>query len=386
MASQQLDPKDFAIIEQVPIFVETVTGGKDGEPIHIDGEVLRQMANVNNERVVMGEPPVIHVGHNDDDKFSTKPVIGFMSDFITGVRNGLTTLYARFLVYPDQVDEIRKYPRRSIELNFGQKIISSIALLGSREPALDLGLLYQKDVQTMKFSKDTLSCEQDNILGDEKMDMSDEFKAKVLELLCETDMYKYFQAMSEKKDESADLEVKEDEKKVDEDKKDDEVKASDETMDEEVKKDEVVEEVKADEEKKEVKDEDKEAKKEDEEEDDNAKKFSAITAELEHYKLMFQRQEREKKLMVLESEGYCLDVASELADFDGLDEASFNRHLNTIRKFAKAAPVNKKFSVATISNGGSANVAKDVNVSRIEKIKAHALKNKITYQEAEKLI
>lgn len=383
MASQQLDPKDFSIIEQVPIFVETVTGGKDGEPIHIDGEVLRQMANVNNERVVMGEPPVIHIGHNDEDKFSTKPVIGFMSDFITGVRNGLTTLYARFLVYPDQVDEIRKYPRRSIELNFGQKIISSIALLGSREPALDLGLLYQKDVQTMKFSKDTLSCEQDNILGDETMDMSDEFKAKVLELLCETDMYKYFQALSEKKDESADLEVKEDEKKEE---NSEEIKASDETMDEEVKKDESVEEVKADEHKDEVVESEVDEKKEDEEEDDDAKKFSAITAELEHYKLMFQRQEREKKLMVLESEGYCLDVAAELEDFDGLDEASFNRHLNTIRKFAKAAPVNKKFSVQTLSNGGSANVAKDVTMSRIERVKAHALKNKMTYEEADKLI
>ena len=62
----------------------------------------------------------------------------------------MACLFARFLVYKDKINNIRDYPKRSIEIFTDSLIIPCCALVGSRQPATNIGLLYfTEDKKTM---------------------------------------------------------------------------------------------------------------------------------------------------------------------------------------------------------------------------------------------
>ncbi len=114
--------------------------------------------------------------------------------------------------------------------------------------------------------------------------------------------------------------------------------------------------------------------------DEKDKESYSLLEELSALKLKYLKSEREKTLMSLESEGCMFSVSDELTDTLDLNDEQFDKHLNRIRKFSQKAPIAQKFSVATLPSGGVPTSSVDMN--EIEKIKAHALKNQITFQQA----
>ena len=192
---KQLDADLFDKIDDVPIFHEN-KWDDDGEEFSFDASKLEKMVAINNSLVAKGEPPVIIVGHTDDTN-NEKPAVGFMDHFTLGMRNGLKTIFARFLIYKDQLGELKKYPKRSLEVN-PDLTIPAVALLGGNEPRLSLGVLYQNNKLAMKFSKGKFYATGVNKIGDEKMAVPEELKMAVLEVLSETDVFAFVKDMMEK--------------------------------------------------------------------------------------------------------------------------------------------------------------------------------------------
>jgi len=352
----ELDYADFETIENIPIFAEVEHEDAAGNPVVWDAERLEKIASVNNDRISLGEYPVIIIGHSDGEK--EDPAIGFIDNFTTGIRNGLVTVFAQLLVYKDKLNLLKSYPKRSLEVYQNSFIVPALALLGSNEPALDLGLLYKQQdrTQLLQFSSNKIFIETLNTFDndkDEKM-VSDELKNQILEVLAETDVFAYCRDLMEKNSQEPEI------------------------------KDEVKDEDMKDEEKDEPKDDSPEEVKDESEMDDEKKEKNAISAELASLKLKYQRSEREKALMCLEQDGHVFDLNEELEDVADMTEVQFDKHCNRIRKFSKKAPVNlRKFTVASVNNGGSSVPTKDMDVDAAKK---YAIENGVTFQAAYKLL
>lgn len=119
--------------------------------VKVDAIRLQRIADNSNRRVKetekTGIPSVI--GHTDDEKpESEQPkIVGFWKDFTVEplFNTGRKALWANHYVYKSKLDEVRNYPRRSVEFWANRDEIDPISLLGATTPERDLGLmLYEK--------------------------------------------------------------------------------------------------------------------------------------------------------------------------------------------------------------------------------------------------
>jgi len=393
MAKTELNIDDFVVIDEVPIFAEHADVAPNGDPYVIDGNTLNEIASVNNERVSRGEIPTLIVGHNEDDFYSEKPAVGFLDNFCTGIRHGVATLFARFLVYKDKAEVIREYPKRSIEFALDTLVIPACAMVGSREPRLDLGILYnsKSSNQILKFTADNkVSVERLNTYTKEDKQMvPEELKSQILAVLAETDVFAYIHQLMEDKAKETKEEIVDEVVATDEEDKVEDADKKEEFTDEAAKEsDDKAEEATDKEVKVEDKAEDKavveDEKVDEEDKDDKKKKFTSdAEAELADLKMKFTRVEREKKLILLNSEGYDFDVAAELEDVAEMTEPQFDKHLQRIARFTKKAPIGlKKFNVQSVNIGG-AMMNKEPNP---EEVKAYSLKHKCSFDVAYKTL
>jgi len=298
---------------------------------------IETIVRVNNDYVKAGELPVIHIGHNI--KAEEKPILGYFSNFTSGLRNGVATVFARLSVFKDKVAELKHYPRRSAEVRldpeWGERRwkMPGIALLGSHEPRLNLGLVYCSVDGAPKVA--TFST-------DEQM-VSDEFKEQVLSVLAMTDVFAWAHSQMSKPD--AGGEEKPDEQSDDSAKNNDSDRASEgeAAMD-----------------------------------DADKEKFSVMETELAQLRAKLRRTERKEKLVALEQTGAMFSVQEELDDTDELSDELFDKHLKRIERTAQKAPVNMHFSVAGVTAGGTATKpGPDVG-----KIQAYARQHNVTFEAA----
>lgn len=348
----------FEYVDDVPVFVEHEA--RDGYEAY-DKERLAKLVVINNQRINAGEPPVLIVGHTDgsDDE---KPVIGFVSKFKQGMRNGLSTVFAQFKVYADQIGEIKKFPKRSIEL-WNDEAVSAIALLGGNRPELDLGIRYGKGPKMlMQFSADKRKMKMSSLNNNtqdktgSEMEVTEDLKAAILEVLSETDVFAFVkQLMDEKKE------------PVDEEPAGDEAEPEKNSADEQPKEDDK------------PKDEAEGDKADDEEPSEEKKKYSRMAQELSEVKAMYRKSEREKALIGLQAEGYMFDLKEELADAGDMEDKHFQKHVGRIMRFSKKAPLHKKFDVAPITiGGGEHQPSKD----ELEAVKQFAIENNMPFGKA----
>lgn len=153
-ADAPFDRDVFEILPDVPVFAEHETTAKDGRRLRFGREELAAVCDRCNRRIrETGDYAAITLGHTPDpDSDRPQPdLVGFAGPFRIGTlgQPGARQRYAilaDFHVFRDQLDRVKRHPRRSPELwleeSFADMFLDPIALLGAEAPRLDMGLLY----------------------------------------------------------------------------------------------------------------------------------------------------------------------------------------------------------------------------------------------------
>lgn len=157
----QFPQDEFVTIPNVPVFAEHVTTSTKGRPLRYTRVELAAIAERCNRRIQeTGDYAALTIGHTPDaqETAAGKPMpdlVGFAGPFRLGtVGQGPKQRYAilaDFHVFKDEVDRVRKNPRRSPEVwledRYEDQFLDPIALLGAEAPRLDMGLLYARNRQ-----------------------------------------------------------------------------------------------------------------------------------------------------------------------------------------------------------------------------------------------
>lgn len=135
------------VVKEAPILDEHTLTDDDGNPvIELTESHLRAIAARNNRRMRnTGDIIPVVIGHTKDEEEEPKqpPIVGWASHLTVKPfgRTGKKAIYAKFRVPRNKVHLVNKYPRRSIELWLSDWKIDPISLLGATTPERDLGLL-----------------------------------------------------------------------------------------------------------------------------------------------------------------------------------------------------------------------------------------------------
>lgn len=294
------------------------------------------IVRVNNEYVSAGELPVIHVGHNTPK--DEKPILGYFSNFTKGLRNGVATIFAKLSVFKSKADELKHYPKRSAEVRldpeWGERRwkMPSLALLGSHEPRLNLGLVHFAHEGSPRTSFFSIA----GGIGDSVV--SDELKEQILSVLAMTDVFAWAHAQMKEADAGG-------EEKPGSEETNDSARASegDEAMD-----------------------------------DADKEKFAVMETELAALRAKLRRTERKEKLAALEQTGAMFSIDEELDDTDELSDALFDKHIKRIERTAQKAPIAMHFAVAPVSAGGTPQrVGPDP-----AKVQAYARQHNVSFEAA----
>ncbi len=349
-----LESDEFVSRDDVPLLHEyTDPGGRHVTPFDID-----KMVEVNNALVAAGELPVIHIGHNV--KGQEKPIKGYFSKFKSGIRDGLKTLFVRLSVFKDQASILREYPRRSAEF-YTEKSpdgvrgwhVPGVALVGSNEPRLKLGLVHCAAPESDLLNRFTME--------DAAPPISDELKEQILAVFAMTDVFAYCHEQMKKsatEAEAADAAgaTGDGTQPLGEEKPDGEPKTDDEPKP----------------------DGDSASEGDDEMNEKDKAEFTALQGRVAELTKAYTQSERHKSLMVLEGEGFMFTMDAELKDSEDMNDAQFLRHLERLKRTSTLAPIGKHFNTAPITSGGSSG-AKSIDPNRV---KAYAAQHKVTFQQA----
>lgn len=339
---------DFQVFEKdgyvhalhIPIFDEHERDG-----IKYDEARLSRIAENNNCRIAdTGDLVPLVPGHAPDGKpEEATTILGWASNFqigTWGIEQPRPCIFADFKFPLDMWEIARGLPRRSVELidyTTDQAFIDPIALLGGTTPYRDLGLLYSRK----KSSSTTIYRYE---LNGGSMD-----KEELVKLVCEcitnSDVGKW--AAEKMKCEASEKAA---EDKPAEDTADEDKPAEYEADDKEDKP--------ADE------DDDKEKLKN--QRDQEQRKYARLEAD---HKLLssrladLERKERistrKADLLGIEAEGVLFEMAEELDTVSDLDDKSYARHLDKMRKRYSRSPIGVKVPVQAMPAHG-------VNVSTTE--------------------
>jgi hypothetical protein len=138
----------------VVVFAEHVTQDSKGKEQKYDRQALQAIVDRCNYRIEdTGDYGVLVKGHNPDDPEAEQPpVLGFAGNYRLGVIGKKKPRYAIIADewhYKDTHEQVRKLPRRSVEIwmhqDMGERFFDPIACLGAETPRLDLGVKFAKD-------------------------------------------------------------------------------------------------------------------------------------------------------------------------------------------------------------------------------------------------
>jgi hypothetical protein len=355
--------QEFYTVEDVPLF-------HTDDEHDIDRQKLARLVQVNNDRYSRGELSCIVVGHTNKTN-QEKPCIGLVDHLDLRERNGIPTVYGRFQMYAENKEDLKRYPRRSIEIGLKSLEMPTVALLGGTAPAHELGLVMNEKGRTsdqlLIFSKEKMTVESLHTYESKGETMvSDELKLQILEVLGETDVFAFVQQLMDEKTKEANAEEAEEtgESKAEEfsEEKSDEKPEGDSEDKPEAKED---------------KSEDKAEKKPEAKEDEDKEKkefakYSMIEKENRTLKAQLMYFERQNKLTQLLHEGYAIDVQEELTDSADMTEPQFGKHLDRIRRFSKRAPVGFNFDTSRIDipkdTYSTLEIAKVQEIARAKKL------------------
>lgn len=149
----------FVLIRDVPVFVEHEAVIR-GQRVRFGRAELEALAERCNRRIEeTGDYVPLTLGHTPAPG-ENKPdpeVVGFAGPFRLGEYEGKPAILADFHIYREDLERVRKYPRRSPELwwedSVSESYLDPIALLGAETPKLDMGLLQYRRIGKRKHVK-----------------------------------------------------------------------------------------------------------------------------------------------------------------------------------------------------------------------------------------
>lgn len=361
---------EYVLRENVPIFHEVTQHDTKGE-LPYTSAVIDVIAAINNDRVNIGEPPVIAISHVSKTE---RPVVGFFGNFTTELRNGLKTIFATLAVYKDKAHLLAEFPRRSIEIiEEGEKkyVFNALALLGATEPALDLGVLTcsadRPKIGT--FSMDNEQAAAAGAAGAAEFTVDPEREKEILHVLAKTDIFAWAHAQMKM---AGDPDAQGEQEEMD-------AYEADKSADEKGEQGEEGQGAqKQDDSARESEGEEREQEKKAEKKTDD---FSAVSSENESLKKQVRTMKRREQLFALEREGHVFSVDDELRDGEDLADEQFEKFIvGRIKKFTKQAPIHQKFSVSDVSSGGT--MSGSVSEARIKRAQSYAAEHKCTFEQA----
>jgi hypothetical protein len=142
-----LDPEQFVVVPNVAAVDEFQMTNDDGSfAANVNEEFIdRLCAHMNDREAATGDLAPLVIGHTADGEreVDAPPLVGFARNWRKGVlgSTGRKAAYADFWVYRNEVERVRRFPRRSCEVWPNRYEVDPISLLGATTPARDLGLL-----------------------------------------------------------------------------------------------------------------------------------------------------------------------------------------------------------------------------------------------------
>jgi predicted DNA binding CopG/RHH family protein len=144
---ESLPPAEYIVRKNVFVLDPHTLSDDSGKPhLTVSETMLRKIAQNQNKRFAeTGDATPLVIGHTKDGahEHEQPEVVGYATNFrVTRFfKTGKQALACDFHVYKKDVDKVKKYPRRSVELWLNSMTIDPISLLGATTPERDLGLL-----------------------------------------------------------------------------------------------------------------------------------------------------------------------------------------------------------------------------------------------------
>lgn len=142
-----LPPADYVVRKDVFVLDPHTLRDKSGKTIvDVTEPMLAKIAANQNKRInETGDATPLVIGHTrDGEREGDGPeVVGYATDWklTRFYKTGKRALSCTFHVFKKAADKVRKFPRRSVELWLDSLTIDPISLLGATTPQRDLGLL-----------------------------------------------------------------------------------------------------------------------------------------------------------------------------------------------------------------------------------------------------
>ena len=407
---------DFIIKEDVFILDEHELKNASGKVItRFDAKKLEEIASRNNKRISdTGDENPLVIGHTKDgaSEKDQPELVGYASnlqvkDFFSTGRKAIS---ATFRYFKGSVERAKLFPRRSVELWLSDGKLDPISLLGASTPERDLGLVQFKKRGPKKYSRTMpMTNSQD----------SADIVSAVVSAMSQSDVWMWVQQQMRGEqgqqmgiDDSL-LPANEEEDLMPEEMPEEAM--PEEAMVEEAPEEEYPEEGMEEPQEGIEGDPDESAVPEEEEdlesagisqkkgpvkmsktEEGNIKirlsriekengelvaKLSDAQKAVEDIRIKYQKAQRERDIVSLEHDGYILDRAEEMDHVALLDEATYGKHLDIIKKRYQRAPVGAgSFSIAESAAKASPSAGR--SKEEISGIVQYALDNGVTYEAA----
>jgi hypothetical protein len=376
------------VTREIAILDEHDLVDDDGNVVmSLTADKLNKIADNNNRRIEeTGDETPIVIGHTKDDAVekAQPEIVGWAKRFTVKplFNTGRKAIWVMARFMKNKIDKVKNFPRRSVELWLRKMMVDPISLLGATTPERDLGVLkfangdHRYSTPTVS---DTSTPMNDNV---------DSIVQKVLQALQQTDVWKAMEAQMGQGeqvpqddglggDEGGDMPL--DDEPIPGDGGGDDVPLDDDLEDEPKQYNAVAGypsgsnvAIPAGDRKRMQRDQ---------------KRGQLARLQASHKQLMkqnadlllrFQRSEREKDLIQLESEGFQFDRAEELEDLAALPDNVYRKRLNLIRKRYSKAPVGGRgFHTVTETRGG-----KERTRDQVQGVIEYAQKHGLSYEQA----
>ena len=405
---------NFIIKEDVFILDEHELKDRSGKVVtKIDALRLEEIVRRNNKRIEdTGDEIPLVIGHTKDgaSENDQPEIVGYASnlqvkDFFKTGKKGIS---ATFKYFKDSVDRAKMFPRRSIELWMSDWKLDPISLLGATTPERDLGLVRFNKKGPKKYSRVL------PMMNTSGGDIA-EIVSTVVNALSQSDVWQWANQQM-RAIQSQEMGI--DDSLLPENDDDNQELMPEEMGDEEMPVE--GEEEFSPEEGEEEPQEELEGEPEDsatpegDEEEEVAEapqkgglvrmsktvegdikirlsrvekengellaKLSDAQNAVEDIRLKYRRTQRERDIVSLEHDGYVLDREEEIDHVVNLDDATYSKHLDIIKKRYQRAPVNAvPFAVADAAIKAPGQPRSKEDISKIVK---DALDSGITYEAA----
>lgn len=369
--------EDFFTVPSVAVLDEHIDPASHKDLRVVDRGLLEEIAANSQRRIEdTGDECPIILGHTPEKAGEpSPPIVGFASNFRVeqfGRVNPRAAIVADFRFPKRLKEQLRQFPRRSVEVWPKDKIIDPIALLGSETPRRDLGLMrYSRGAgERVRYSMDAPNKGEEDM----SLDMA-AVTQQVLAALMETPLFKKLEALIPQEEQEPEHAGLADALAGDDDAAAAAPPAAKPALPpagpEKMRRGTTHEVVRY---QREIADL---AARVDAVEGENAR----LRQTAEKYARDKVTAERRQALTELKSAGYDLDVDAAVQRFSRMGDDAFNGYIEDVRKYHRRSPVGVKLPYNRIDESGAPQ-AESLTAEQVERAVKYSRTHNVSYDEA----